>query len=152
MQTTPPMIRAETMPAGPLRSTATRIMEERISVIRVMPETGLVPTMAVALAATVVNRKAIRPTNKRPMAAWNQLCNTPNWKKRKVTMSEEMMPNEITFMGRSLWVRSICSRLFSSLPFSSLAAKPTAPLIIPQDLMMPITPAVAIPPMPMWRA
>ena len=39
----------------------------------VMPDTGFVPTIAIAFAATVVNRKAITPTSNKPMAAWNQL-------------------------------------------------------------------------------
>ena len=34
----------------------------------------------------------------------------------------------------------------------SLSSNPTAPLMIPHELMIPITPAVAMPPIPMWRA
>ena len=73
VQTTPPIIRADTMPAGPFNPTATKMMEARINVMSVMPDTGFVPTIAIAFAATVVNRKAITPTNNKPMAAWNQL-------------------------------------------------------------------------------
>ena len=69
VQTTPPIIRADTMPAVPLNPVATKMMEANISVISVMPDTGLVPTMAMAFAATVVNRKAMMPTNNRPMIA-----------------------------------------------------------------------------------
>ena len=41
----------------------------KIKVINVMPDTGLVPTMAIALAATVVKRKAIIPTINSPINA-----------------------------------------------------------------------------------
>ena len=152
VQTTPPMIRAETMPAGPLRPTATRMIEARINVIRVIPETGLVPTIAMALAATVVNRNAITPTKRRPMMAWNQLWSTPNWKKRKVTMRVAAMPIMMIFIDRSLWVRTAVVALEPSLPLSSLAASPTAPRMMSHDLMMPMMPAVAMPPIPIWRA
>ena len=73
VQTTPPIIRADTMPAGPFNPTATKMMEARINVMSVMPDTGFVPTIAIAFAATVVNRKAITPTSNKPMAACNQL-------------------------------------------------------------------------------
>ena len=61
------------MPAGPFNPTATKMMEARINVMSVMPDTRFVPTIAIALATTVVIRKAITPTNYKPMAAWNQL-------------------------------------------------------------------------------
>ena len=41
-----------------------RQTDARINVISVMPETGFVPTIAMAFAATVVNRKAIPATNR----------------------------------------------------------------------------------------
>ena len=41
------------------------ISEASIRVISVMPETGFVPTMAMALAATVVKRKAMMKTIRR---------------------------------------------------------------------------------------
>ena len=41
----------------------------KIKVINVMPDTGLVPTMAIALAATVVNRNAMIPTSSNPISA-----------------------------------------------------------------------------------
>lgn len=50
------------MPASPFSPILDRISEQRISVINVMPETGFVPTMAMALAATVVNRKDMTAT------------------------------------------------------------------------------------------
>lgn len=52
--------------------TATITTEASISVISVIPDTGLVPTMAIALAATVVNRNAMPATSR--MAT--MLCNT----------------------------------------------------------------------------
>ena len=62
VQTTPPMSRAANMPYWPVRPAATSTRLLRIRVIMVMPETGLVPTMAMARAATVVNRKLITKT------------------------------------------------------------------------------------------
>jgi hypothetical protein len=44
-------------------------MEDKIKVINVIPETGFVPTIAIALAATVVKRKAIITTVKRATTA-----------------------------------------------------------------------------------
>ena len=39
-----------------------------------------------------------------------------------------------------LCVRMVLLSTASPFPFNSFAAKPTAPLMIPQELMMPITP------------
>ena len=69
VHTTPPIISADTMPAVPFSPPATRIIDAKIKVINVMPDTGLVPTMAIALAATVVKRKAIIPTINSPINA-----------------------------------------------------------------------------------
>ena len=63
VHTTPPITNAATIPSGPFNPTATITTEARINVINVMPDTGLVPTMAMAFAATVVNRNAIPATN-----------------------------------------------------------------------------------------
>ena len=62
VQTTPPIIIAAVMPPVPVSPALTSTRELRISVIKVIPETGLVPTMAIALAATVVNRNAMTKT------------------------------------------------------------------------------------------
>ena len=75
-----------------------------------------------------------------------------NFRNRKVTISDTMIPIVITFIDKSFCVRIVLLSTASPFPFNSFAAKPTAPLMIPQELMMPITPAVAIPPIPMWRA
>ena len=77
VHTTPPMMRAAAMPALPFRPTATRIREAMMSVISVMPDTGFVPTMAMALAATVVNRKDTMATMRRPTMACQTLFTTP---------------------------------------------------------------------------
>ena len=69
VQTTPPMIRAETIPAVPFSPTATKMIEAKMSVIKVIPDTGLVPTIAMALAATVVKRNAMTATNNNPIRA-----------------------------------------------------------------------------------
>ena len=73
VQTTPPITRAATIPAVPFNPTATMMTEARISVINVMPDTGLVPTIAMALAATVVNKKAMPATNKMATTVWRIL-------------------------------------------------------------------------------
>ena len=64
VQTTPPITSAATIPPGPFRPTATITTDARISVISVMPDTGLVPTMAMALAATVVKRNEMPATSR----------------------------------------------------------------------------------------
>ena len=64
VQTTPPITNEATMPEGPFNPTATITTDARINVIRVMPDTGLVPTIAIALAATVVNRNEIPATSR----------------------------------------------------------------------------------------
>ena len=62
VQTTPPIIKAATIPAVPDKPDQTKTREVMIRVISVIPETGLVPTIAIAFAATVVKRKAITST------------------------------------------------------------------------------------------
>ena len=90
-------------------------------------------------------------TTRMPIKACQTLCTTPNQKNRKVTNSTATMPITTTFMEMSLWVRSTGSAE-AFLPLNSLAASPTEDLITPHDLMMLMTPAMAMPPMPIWRA
>src|SRR5512145_907988 len=52
VQTTPPITNAATIPDVPDKPTETMTKEVRINVIRVIPDTGFVPTIAIALAAT----------------------------------------------------------------------------------------------------
>ena len=140
------------MPPGPFRPTATITTEAKMSVIRVIPETGFEPTIAMALAATVVKRKAMAATSRMAMMAKRRLPSiTPNQKKRKVTRMVTSEPIAIILKEMSRWVRFTFSST-SLLPFSSLAARPTALLMMPQLLMMPMIPAMAIPPIPMLRA
>ena len=140
------------MPPGPFRPTVTITTEAKMSVIRVIPETGFEPTMAMALAATVVKRKAMAATSRMAIMAKRRLPSiTPNQKKRKVTRMVTSEPIAIILKEMSRWVRFTFSST-SLLPFSSLAARPTALLIMPQLLMMPMIPAMAIPPIPMLRA
>ena len=96
VHTTPPMIRAATIPPVPFKPTATSTTEARISVISVMPDTGLEPTIAMALAATVVKRNAMTATSKMPTMAKSRLPSiTPNQKKRNVAMRVTMLPMAI---------------------------------------------------------
>ena len=77
VQTTPPIIRAAAMPEVPLSPAATRMMEARMRVIRVIPLTGFEPTMAIAFAATVVKRNAMTATTIRAITACHRLSSTP---------------------------------------------------------------------------
>ena len=69
VHTTPPITSAATIPAVPFSPTATRMTDARMRVISVMPDTGFVPTIAIAFAATVVNRKAITATTTKATTA-----------------------------------------------------------------------------------
>ena len=149
VHTTPPMMRAATMPAVPFKPTATMTTEARMSVMSVMPDTGLEPTMAMALAATVVNRKAMMVTSSMPTTAKSRLpFITPIRKKMNVMMRVMIEPMAMILNEMSRWVRGRAEPAFL-LPFISLAASPTAFLMMPHDLMMPMMPAMAMPPMPM---
>ncbi len=77
MQTTPPIISAAIIPEVPFNPTEVRMIEDRINVIKVIPLTGFVPTIAIALAATVVNRNEIRRTISNPAKAHPILYTTP---------------------------------------------------------------------------
>ena len=59
VQTTEPITSATVIPASPESPAFTRMTEPMIRVTNVIPDTGLVPTMAMARAATVVNRNEI---------------------------------------------------------------------------------------------
>ena len=86
----------------PFKPTATSTTEASISVISVMPDTGLEPTIAIALAATVVNRKAIIATSKMPTTAKSRLPSiTPNQKKRNVAMRVTIAPIAIILKDMS---------------------------------------------------
>ena len=113
--------------------------------------------MAMALAATVVNRKAMTATSSMPTTANRRLSMTPSQKNMNVTMSVITVPAAIILNGRSRSVRRSATPA-AALPLSLCAAAPaaffglrriTAALIIGQLLMMPITPDMAMPPMPM---
>ena len=152
VQTTPPMTSAASMPPGPRSPTATITTLARISVISVIPLTGLLPTMAMALAATVVKRKAMMATSRMPTTAKGRLpCITPSQKKRNVMAMTAMLPMAMILNDMSRCVR-FTAAVASPLPFISLAASPMAPLMMPQLLTMPMMPAMAMPPMPMLRA
>ena len=113
--------------------------------------------MAMALAATVVNRKAMTATSSMPTTANRRLSMTPSQKNMNVTMSVITVPAAIILNGRSRSVRRSATPA-AALPLPLCAAAPaaffglrriTAALIIGQLLMMPITPDMAMPPMPM---
>ena len=101
-----------------------------------------------ALAATVVKRKAMIATSRMPTTAKRRLSITPSQKKMNVTTSVKAVPMAIILNARSLSVR------FSTLSSAFCAAagagfrRIMAPLMIGQLLMIPITPAIAMPPIP----
>ena len=120
-----------------------------MSVIRVIPLTGFEPTMAIAFAATVVKRKAITATRTIATKACNILPSiTPNQKKMNVMTIVTIEAMAMNLNGKSRCVRC-CATAASLLPFISFAASETAPLMMPHDLMIPMMPAIAIPPIPM---
>ena len=87
VHTTPPMMSAAIIPPTPFSPTATITTEARMSVISVMPLTGFEPTMAMALAATVVKRKAMTMVSTMATSANTMLPSmTPNQKNRNVQM------------------------------------------------------------------
>ena len=152
VHTTPPMIRAAVIPAVPLRPTATMISEARMRVIRVIPLTGFDPTIAIAFAATVVNRNAITPTMSRPTTACQMLSTTPNMKNANTARRVTAIPITMIFIEISFWVLITSASASVFLRLNSLAARPTADLITPNDFTIPTIPAVAMPPMPMCLA
>ena len=119
----------------------------------VIPLTGFEPTMAMALAATVVKRKEIRATMRTPTRACHTLLTTPpRAKKAKTARRVRMMPKTTAFIEISFWVRSTATAASPGFFLNSATASPSADLMTPEDLMMPMIPAVAIPPIPIWRA
>ena len=148
VQTTPPMTIAATMPELPLRPAATSTRAVIIRVMMVMPLTGLLPTMAIALAATVVKRNDITATIRRPIRACQTLFTTPPKAKNANTASRAtVIPSTTVRMGRSLSVLSWTSAGPPFLP-NSLPARPTADLMTPAFLIMLMMPAMAMPPIP----
>ena len=148
VQTTPPITMAATIPALPFRPTATSTNAVIIRVMMVIPLTGLLPTMAMALAATVVNRKEMTATISRPTSACQTLSTTPPKAKNANTASSaSTMPVTTVFI---LMSRSDSSGLAAPALFleNSLTARPIALLMTPALRMIPMMPAVAMPPIP----
>ena len=69
MQTAQPTISAMNIPPEPFRPLATSARMVNTTVINVMPETGLVPTMAMPWAATGVKRNDRAKPTTAPIAA-----------------------------------------------------------------------------------
>ena len=109
--------------------------------------------MAMALAATVVNRNETSATITRPTMACQTLFTTPP-KAKNAKMARRAMatPQTMVFIGRSSSVRRPFSVVVPGLRLNSFTASPAALLITPKLLTMPMMPAVAMPPMPICRA
>ena len=66
-------------------------------------------------------------------------------------MSAATIEIKTNFIDKSRSVRGSASATALPLPPSSFLAKPTAPLMTPHDLMIPMIPAIAIAPTPIER-
>ena len=144
---------AATIPALPLSPATTSTRAVIINVMIVIPLTGLVPTIAMALAATVVKRNEMTATIISPRSACQILLTTPpNAKKQNTARSVNAMPHTTVFIGRSCCVRSAAAAADGPLRWNSEAARPMALFITPALFMIPIIPAVAIPPIPICLA
>ena len=152
VHTTPPIIIAAAIPPFPLRPTATSTRAVIISVIMVIPLTGFEPTIAMALAATVVKRNEMTATIRSPIRACQMLSTTPpKAKKAKMASRVMMTPTTTIFIDKSLSFSStaVCA---PDLRENSPTARPTALFMTPALFIMPIIPAVAMPPMPICLA
>ena len=109
VQTTPPITRALIMPELPVSPICTSTNEERMRVISVIPDTGFVPTIAMAFAATVVKRNETIVTSSRPTTAWKKSGVTPRTKKTKISSAVRRRKITLNIIGMSLWVRSVVS-------------------------------------------
>lgn len=105
------------MPEVPFRPMATKIAEATMRVIRVMPLTGFDPTIAMALAATVVKRKAMNVTTTHATAACQNVWITPNQKKIRTATREMAIIYVTCFIEISVCQRTVF--LSSALPLSS---------------------------------
>ena len=104
--------------------------------------------MAMALAATVVKRKAIRLTSTMATRAKSRLPSiTPNQKNRNTKIMVTIEAMAINLNERSRSVRTWLA-VFALPPFISFEASDTALLMMPHDLIMPMIPAMAMAPMP----
>ena len=132
----------------------------------VMPETGLEPTMAMALAATVVKRKAMTVVRRMLTTANQTLCITPSQKKTNVTSRATPEASPMNLNDRSSPPPAPPEGMGDWLPLpTELSGFPspreglgvgftsfTALLMTPHERTMPMMPAMAMPPMPMERA
>ncbi|OPZ14254.1 MAG: hypothetical protein BWZ06_01110 [Bacteroidetes bacterium ADurb.BinA261] len=116
----------------------------------VIPETGFDPTIAIAFAATVVNRNEITVIVIKATIACTSVTLTPIRRNMKTAMRVRNKNNITNDIFRSRCVRcvvfSFCCVTFF-VPTANLNALP----ITPAELMMPIIPAMAMAPIPMGR-
>ena len=107
--------------------------------------------MAMALAATVVKRKAMNVTTRIATTANQRFSITPSQKNTKVTNSEMIAAMAINLNEMSRCVRTATASA-PALPFSSRPARDMALLMMPHDFTIPMMPAIAMPPIPIERA
>ena len=120
------MTSAAVMPVVPLSPTLTSTSDERMSVMSVMPDTGFVPTMAMALAATVVKRNEMTKTISSAVTDCTQPSSRPKWKKTKTASSVATRIVSTRFIVRSRCVRCVSPPPVVLPPPNSETASPTA--------------------------
>ena len=95
------------MPDEPLSPMPTKMAEAMMRVIRVMPDTGFEPTIAIALAATVVNRNAMSVTTSHATNACQNVLMTPIQKNNSTAIKAMETKNTICFIEISLCQRTV---------------------------------------------
>ena len=153
VHTTPPTIIVTNMPLPPDRPSLSITKPVTIRVSMVIPDTGLVPTMAIARAATGANRNAMSITSAVATRAEvrDPPTPTPNEKKTKAATAKITSPTIANWpeSERSTRGTLVTSRRSWWLMPTMLA--PIERTIEGSADRMPRMPAPAIPPTPMMR-
>src|SRR5512139_845367 len=104
VQTTPPMSRTWSMPLSPRRPSAERATAVTISVVRVIPEIGVIEIIAIAQAETAAKRKAITRARlveaRAREVADGSAARTERRKYRKIASAVAAMPTSTADIGR----------------------------------------------------
>ena len=105
-----------------------------------MPDTGLLPTIAMALAANRSEEKSDNGYEKHSGEREEQVAfHDPEIEKQQDGCQGQREPTAMIFIDKSFCVRGTAVSLFP-LPFISCAARPTAPMMILRLLKMPMIP------------
>ena len=153
VQTTPPTIMVTNMPSPPVSPILSSTTPVMIRVSMVMPDTGLVPTMAMARAATGANRKAMMVTRMVQTRAYlnDDAAPMPKLKKVSAETMKMAMPATATVPDSERSTRRVAVTCPSRLAASALMLAKIDLTIDGSDPMMPRIPAPAMPPTPTIR-